>query len=89
MYNLQLGRHGHQDRQDNQDTRNKQDRQDNQDTWDTQDRQDNQDTGQTGQTDLTFKLDFPGNLCWAAFAILAMFLLRPRPLIMFLNSGHR
>ena len=30
-------------------------------------------TGQTGQTDLTFKLDFPGNLCRAAFAILAMF----------------
>ena len=29
--------------------------------------------GQTGQTDLTFKLDFPGNLCRAAFAILAMF----------------
>ena len=30
-------------------------------------------TGQTGQTDLTFKLDFPGNLCRAAFPILAMF----------------
>ena len=33
-------------------------------------------TGQTGhreQTDLTFKLDFPGNLCWAAFAILEVF----------------
>ena len=29
---------------------------------------------QRGQTDLTFKLDFPGNLCRAAFAILAMFL---------------
>ena len=28
---------------------------------------------QTGQTDLTLKLDFPGNLCRAAFAILAMF----------------
>ena len=28
---------------------------------------------ETGQTDLTFKLDFPGNLCRAAFAILAMF----------------
>ena len=28
---------------------------------------------ETGQTDLTFKHDFPGNLCWAAFAILAMF----------------
>ena len=28
---------------------------------------------QTGQTDLTFKLDFPGNLCRAAFGILAMF----------------
>ena len=27
---------------------------------------------QTGQTDVTFKLDFPGNLCRAAFAILAM-----------------
>ena len=43
----------------------------------------NQDTGQTGQTsqrgetgqtNLTFKLDFLGNLCRAAFAILAMFL---------------
>ena len=39
-------------------------------------------TGQTGQTsqrgltrwtDLFFKLDFPGSLCRAAFAILAMF----------------
>ena len=39
-------------------------------------------TGQTGQTsqrqpkghtDLTFNPDFPGNLCRAAFAILAMF----------------
>ena len=30
-------------------------------------------TGQTGQTDLTLKLDFPGNLCRAAFANLAMF----------------
>ena len=39
-------------------------------------------TGQTGQTsqreptghtDLTFNPDFPGNLCGAAFAILAMF----------------
>ena len=29
--------------------------------------------GLAGQTDLTFKLDFPGNLCRAAFAILAMF----------------
>ena len=29
--------------------------------------------GQTGQTILTFKLDFPGNLWRAAFAILAMF----------------
>ena len=28
----------------------------------------------TGQTDLTFKLEFPGNLWRAAFAILAMFL---------------
>ena len=28
--------------------------------------------GQTGQTDLTFKLEFPGNLCWASFAILAI-----------------
>ena len=27
----------------------------------------------TGQTDPTFKLDFPGNLCRAAFTILAMF----------------
>ena len=32
---------------------------------------DNLQTGQTGHTDLTFKLDFPGNLCRAA--ILAMF----------------
>ena len=31
--------------------------------------------GQTGQRDLTFILDFPGNLCWAAFAILEMFFL--------------
>ena len=30
--------------------------------------------GETGPTDLTFKLDFPGNLCRAAFAIHAMFL---------------
>ena len=30
-------------------------------------------TGQTGQTDLTIKLDFSGNLCRAAFAVLAMF----------------
>ena len=30
-------------------------------------------TDKSGQTDLTFKLDFPGNLCRAAFAILAMF----------------
>ena len=32
-------------------------------------------TGQerTGKTKLPFKLDFPGNLCGAAFAILAMF----------------
>jgi len=30
-------------------------------------------TGQIGQTKLAFKLDFPGNLCRAAFAILAMF----------------
>ena len=29
--------------------------------------------GQTGQTKLTFKLEFPGNLCLAAFAILVMF----------------
>ena len=28
--------------------------------------------GQTGQTDLTFKPEFPGNLCRAAFPILAM-----------------
>ena len=32
-------------------------------------------TGRTGQRDLTFKLEFPGNLCRAAFAILALFLL--------------
>ena len=31
----------------------------------------------TVQTELTFKLDFPGNLCWAAFAILAMFFILP------------
>ena len=31
--------------------------------------------GQTGQTDLTFKLYFPGVLCRATFAILAMLLL--------------
>ena len=31
-------------------------------------------TGKTGQTKLTFKLDFPGDWCRAAFAILAMFL---------------
>ena len=31
-------------------------------------------TGQTGQTDLTIKLDFSGNLCRAAFAVLAMLL---------------
>ena len=30
-------------------------------------------TRQTGQTKLTFELDFPANLYWAAFAILAMF----------------
>ena len=30
--------------------------------------------GQTGQTKQTLKLDFPGNLCRAAFAILAMFI---------------
>ena len=30
---------------------------------------------QSGQTNLTFELDFPGNLCTAAFAILAMFCL--------------
>ena len=30
--------------------------------------------GQTGQTKQTLKLDFPGNLCRAAFVILAMFL---------------
>ena len=34
-----------------------------------QDRQENQDK----RADRTFKLDFPGNLCRAAFAILAMF----------------
>ena len=28
---------------------------------------------QTGQTDLTFLLDFPGNYCRAAFAILVLF----------------
>ena len=32
-------------------------------------------TSQRGQTDLTFKLDIPGNLCRAAFAILAMIIL--------------
>ena len=30
-------------------------------------------TSQIGQTDPTFKIDFPGNLCRAAFTILAMF----------------
>ena len=50
---------------------------------DTQDRhrpdrgqtEDRQGTDRTDsrQTKLTFKLDFPGNLCLAAFAILAMF----------------
>ena len=30
--------------------------------------------GQAGQTDRTFKLDFPGNLCRAAFAILFLFI---------------
>ena len=30
-------------------------------------------TGHTRQTDLIFKLDFPGNFCRAAFAILAIF----------------
>ena len=30
--------------------------------------------GQTGQTKQTLKLDFPGNLFWAAIVILAMFL---------------
>ena len=29
--------------------------------------------GQTGQTKLIFKLDFPDNLCWIAFAILEVF----------------
>ena len=29
--------------------------------------------GETGQTDLTLKLDFLGNFCGAAFAILARF----------------
>ena len=33
--------------------------------------------GQTGQTKLAFKLDFPGNLCRAAFAILATFFILP------------
>ena len=32
-------------------------------------------TGQIGQTKLTFKLDIPGSLCRAAFAILAMLFL--------------
>ena len=43
-----------------------------QDTRDRQDRQVREE--KTGQTDLTFKLEFPGNLCSAGFAILAMFL---------------
>ena len=30
--------------------------------------------GQTGQTKQTLKLDFPGNLFWAAIVILTMFL---------------
>ena len=33
---------------------------------------------QTGQTDLTFKLNFLGNLCRATFAILAMFFMLNR-----------
>ena len=38
----------------------------------TRDRQDRQ-SEIRDRTDQTFKLDFPGNLCRAAFAILAMF----------------
>ena len=38
-----------------------------------QGRDENHGQGQTGQTKLTLKLDFTGNLCRAAFAILAMF----------------
>ena len=34
---------------------------------------------QTGQTDLIFKLDFPGNLCRAAFTILVIFFVYPFP----------
>ena len=33
-------------------------------------------TRKTAQTKLTLKLDFPGNLCRAAFAILSMFFVR-------------
>ena len=40
---------------------------------DKQDRQDKQDKQKNRTDKLTFKLDFPGNLCRAAFAILAMF----------------
>ena len=66
--------------------------------WDTQDRQDNQGTGQTGQTsqrretgqtDLTFKLDFSGNLCRATFAIRAMFGPNLRLKIAFKKFAHK
>ena len=36
-------------------------------------RGDNHGRGQTGQTKLILKLDFPDNLCWAAFAIFEVF----------------
>ena len=64
----------------------RQDREDRQDGCHSHhDRQDNKDggqarqTGQTsegglaGQTDLTFKLDFPGNLCRAAFGVFSCY----------------
>ena len=47
-----------------------------QDRKDKQDKQDSKDKQHIGQTKLTLKLDFPGNSCREAFAILAMLLLR-------------
>ena len=64
------GRDGHHGRHGPHGHKGHQDTQDNQDNQDTRDRQDRQ----AERTDMTFKLDFPGNLCREAFAILAMFL---------------
>ena len=64
------GHPGHQDREDRQDNQGIQDRQD------KRNRRGQTKSEKTDRTDrLTFRLDFPGNLCRAAFAILAMFLL--------------